>query len=80
MGDKGVALLAGLQRLEYLNLYRTAVTDEGLGPLTSLKRLRALYVWETGVTPAGISRLQAALPRLTIETGAGAPAQSGSAR
>ena len=79
-GDEGVALLAGLQRLEYLNLYRTAVTDEGLGPLTSLKRLRALYVWETGVTPAGISRLQAALPRLTIETGVGAPPQSGSAR
>ncbi len=79
-GDEGVALLAGLQRLEYLNLYRTAVTDEGLGPLTSLKRLRALYVWETGVTPAGISRLQAALPRLTIETGVGAPPRSGSAR
>jgi uncharacterized membrane protein len=80
VGNSGVALLAGLQRLEYLNLYRTAVTDEGLGPLTSLKRLRALYVWETGVTPSGISRLQAALPRLTIEAGAGAPPQSGSAR
>ncbi len=80
VGDGGVALLAKLPRLEYLNLYRTAITDEGLVPLTSLKRLRALYVWETGVTPAGISRLQAALPRLTIETGVGAPTQSGSAR
>jgi uncharacterized membrane protein len=80
VGDGGVALLAKLPRLEYLNLYRTAVTDEGLVPLTSLKRLRALYVWETGVTPAGISRLQAALPRLTIEAGVGAPTQSGSAR
>ena len=76
VGDGGVALLAALQRLEYLNLYGTAVTDEGLVPLSSLKRLRALYVWETGVTPAGISRLQAALPRLTIETGAGAVAQT----
>ncbi len=80
MGDGGVALLAKLPRLEYLNLYGTAVTDEGLVPLASLKRLRALYVWETGVTAAGVSRLQAALPRLTIETGVGAPAQSGNAR
>jgi uncharacterized membrane protein len=80
VGDSGVALLAALQRLEYLNLYDTAVTDQGLVWLSSLKRLRALYLWETGVTPAGISRLQAALPRLTIETGAGAVAQTGNAR
>ena len=80
VGDGGVALLAKLPRLEYLNLYGTTVTDEGLVPLASLKRLRALYVWETGVTAAGVSRLQAALPRLTIETGVGAPAQSGNAR
>ena len=80
VGDQGVALLAGLPRLEYLNLYGTAVTDEGLVPLASLKRLRALYVWETGVTAAGVSRLQAALPRLTIETGIGETPQSGKAR
>ena len=80
VGDGGVALLAALQRLEYLNLYGTAVTDQGLVPLSSLKRLRALYVWETRVTSAGVSRLQAALPRLTIETGTGAVAQTGNAR
>ena len=80
VGDGGVGLLAGLQRLEYLNLYGTAVTDQALVPLSSLKRLRALYVWKTGVTAAGVSTLQAALPRLTIETGAGPDGQSGSAR
>ena len=80
VSDGGVAHLTGLQRLEYLNLYGTAVTDEGLAPLSSLTRLRALYVWETGVTPAGVSRLQAALPRLTIETGVSAVARSGSAQ
>jgi len=80
VGDAGMAHLTGLQRLEYLNLYGTAVTDGGLAPLSSLKRLRALYVWETGVTPGGVSRLQAALPRLTIETGVGAVAQRGSTK
>lgn len=80
VGDSGVARLAGLQRLEYLNLYGTTVTDASMGPLASLKRLRALYVWETRVTPGGVSRLQAALPRLTIETGAGAAARTGNAR
>lgn len=80
VGDGGVARLAGLQRLEYLNLYGTDVTDASMGPLSSLTRLRALYVWETRVTPAGVSRLQAALPRLTIETGAAAVAQTGNGR
>jgi hypothetical protein len=78
VGDAGMAHLTGLQRLEYLNLYGTSVTDEGLKPLSSLKRLRAIFLWETGVTPEGVSRLQAALPRLTIETGIGRVAQSGS--
>jgi hypothetical protein len=70
VGDGGVTRLAGLQRLEYLNLYATAITDEGLMALSSLKRLRSVYVWETAVTPSGVSRLQAALPRVTIDTGA----------
>ena len=74
-----MAHVVRLSGLEYLNLYGTAVTDNGLDALSSLKQLRALYVWETRVTPGGISRLQSALPRLTIESGAGV-AQSGSAR
>jgi hypothetical protein len=80
VGDTGLAHLTELQRLEYLNLYGTAITDEGLAALSSLKRLRALFVWETRVTPSGLSRLRTALPRVTIEAGAEAVAQSGSAR
>jgi len=80
VGDTGLAHLTGLQRLEYLNLYGTAITDEGLVAVSSLKRLRALYVWETGVTPSGLSRLRAALPRVTIEAGAEPVAQGGSTR
>jgi uncharacterized membrane protein len=80
VGDEGVARLTGLSRLEYLNLYGTAVTDHGLVPLASLTHLRALYLWKTDVTPAGVSRLRAALPRLTIETGMPDAGQSGSAR
>ena len=80
VGDGGLAHLVGLQRLEYLNLYGTVVTDEGLMALSSLKRLRSLYVWETRVTPAGISRVRAALPRVTVESGAEAAPQRGSAQ
>ncbi len=75
VGDRGMTQLSGLHRLEYLNLYGTAVTDAGLASLSPLKRLRSLYVWETGVTPTGVSTLQAALPRVTIETGFGTTAR-----
>jgi hypothetical protein len=61
--------LAGLQQLEYLNLYGTGVTDAGLPPLAALKKLRTLYVWQTAVSSSGLERLRAVLPRLEIETG-----------
>jgi uncharacterized membrane protein len=75
VGDAGLSHLAALERLEYLNLYGTAITDEGLMKLSSLTRLRALYVWRTSASAAGVSRLQAALPRLRVETGVSAIAE-----
>ena len=43
---QGLAQLAGLQHLEYLNLYGTGVTDAGWNRWPP-ERLRTLYVWQT---------------------------------
>lgn len=65
--DTGLAQLASLQRLEYLNLYATRVTDAGLPHLAALKRLRSLYTWQTTVTEAGQKQLRTILPHLQRE-------------
>ena len=70
IGDAAQTDVARLRELEYLNLYGTKITDAGLAKLKALESLRSLYVWQTGVTDAGIAELTAALPRVTVETGA----------
>ena len=54
--------LKGLEKLEYLNVYGTAVTDAALKDVATLKSLKKLFVWETKVTEAGEEPLKAALP------------------
>ena len=46
--------MAALTNLEYLNLYKTKITDKTLEQLSGLKNLRRLYVWQTAVTDAGV--------------------------
>ncbi len=48
--DAGLAALAPLSKLEYLNLYGTNVTDAGLASLRPLVSLQRLYVWQSKVT------------------------------
>ena len=62
------------QRLEYLNLYGTAVTDAGIPALAPLESLRSLYLWRTGVTRAGADALAELLPGVTINLGTSAAA------
>ena len=69
VSDRGLPQLAGLQHLEYLNLYGTGVSDAGLQSLAALKRLRTLYVWQTRVSDSGLERLRSALPRLEVDSG-----------
>jgi arylsulfatase A len=57
--DAGIELLAGLERLEWLNLYRTKVGDRALAALGRLPRLKHLPIGETGVTDAGLAHLEA---------------------
>jgi hypothetical protein len=57
-------VLAGLTRLEHLELGRTKITDAGLKELVPLKQLRLLYVGDTQVTDAGVQELKDAVPTL----------------
>lgn len=68
--DAALDGLGRLTHLESLNLYGTGVTDAGIAKLQALKQLRTLYLWQTAVTAEGVAKLKAALPKLTIETGA----------
>jgi hypothetical protein len=58
--------LAGLERLEYLNLVGTGITDAGVAHLESLRGLRTLYLWRTGVTGDGVERLKSSLPEAEV--------------
>jgi uncharacterized membrane protein len=79
--DRGVAALAGLPRLEHLNLYGNAgVTDASMDVLAGLSSLRQLYVWQTGVTDEGIARLRQRRPDLEVQGAASAPAGAAAAR
>jgi uncharacterized membrane protein len=75
--DRGVALLAGLPRLERLNLYGNGgVTDASVDVLAGVESLRRLDIWQTGITDDGIARLRQRRPDLQVQ-GAAANALSG---
>lgn len=65
----GLAALASLEYLEYINLYDTNVTDQALQGIAPIKTLTAVYLWQTAVTPEGIAQLKSALPDAQIDTG-----------
>ena len=69
LSDAGLDQLKGLEKLEYLNLFNTAVTDAGLEKLSSLKGLRRVYAWETKATKEGAEKLHAANPNVIINLG-----------
>ena len=58
--------LGALKKLTYLNLCSTAVTDDALTALTGVSALRQLYFFDSKATAAGLTRLRAALPKVTI--------------
>lgn len=57
VGDRGVAHLAELRRLEWLNLYRTKITDAALETLSGIPSLTHLPIGETAVTDKGVALL-----------------------
>jgi uncharacterized membrane protein len=66
--DRTVAKLAGLKKLERLNLYSNpGVTDLSIDVLASLPELKRLDVWNTGVTEKGMARLRELRPDLELQ-------------
>lgn len=66
--DAGLAHLARLRNLEFLDMSRTAVTDAGLTQLSGLTELRLLYVDGKTTTEGGRLALQRILPSVQIFT------------
>jgi uncharacterized membrane protein len=66
--DRTVAKLAGLKKLERLNLYSNpGITDASVELLASLPDLKRLDVWNTGVTEKGMARLRELRPDLELQ-------------
>jgi uncharacterized membrane protein len=66
--DRTVARLAGLKKLERLNLYSNpGITDASIEVLASLPDLKRLDVWNTGVTEKGMARLRELRPDLELQ-------------
>jgi uncharacterized membrane protein len=66
--DRTVAELAGLHKLERLNLYSNpGITDASIAVLANLPALKRLDVWNTGVTEKGMARLRELKPDLELQ-------------
>jgi len=55
-----------LNKLEFLELSNTKVSDAGLEHLKGLSNLEFLYLTDTKVTANGAKKLQTALPKCEI--------------
>jgi Leucine-rich repeat (LRR) protein len=55
--DAGLAHLAGLNQLQWLNLDRTQITDGGLAGIAGLTQLQSLNLDRTQITDAGLAHL-----------------------
>jgi hypothetical protein len=65
-GDSELELVKKLPKLEYVNLFRTNVTNAGLEHLKGLSYLRHLTVFGGEVTEEGLDSLRQALPHCEI--------------
>jgi len=57
------------EKLEYLNLYGTPITDAGLQHLSKLPRLARLYLWQTKVSYDAARSLEQSIPGLVVNLG-----------
>jgi Leucine-rich repeat (LRR) protein len=58
LAGKGLAPVAGLTRLKYLDLSVTDVTDDGLAALEKLDDLEELFLRKTLITSAGLAHIK----------------------
>ncbi len=59
---------ADLEKVAYLGLPRTQITDAGLKDVAKLQWLTRLYLRGTKITTAGVAELKKALPKCTIHS------------
>ncbi len=64
----GIAELANLSELEYLNLYGTKVGNEIFETFASMPGLKKVFLWQTGVDPAEAKSFERSV-NLEINTG-----------
>ena len=55
-----------MEKVIFLNLQLTKVTDEGLKEVAKLQNLKVLTLQETKITGAGVAELKKALPNCKI--------------
>jgi hypothetical protein len=68
--DNGIAALAPLKKLEYLNIYgNSGVTDASIATLVELPALREVYLWGTSISPGGVQKLKQQRPELRVDNG-----------
>lgn len=58
IGDEGIAHLAGLRKLKFLNVFRTNMSDKGLAGLRGLTELETLLMGGTRVTDEGLKNIE----------------------
>jgi len=60
--------LAKLEKLSWLYLYESPITDTGLKELAKMKNLTWLKLSDTQITDTGVAELQKALPKCDISS------------
>jgi hypothetical protein len=58
--------LAGLKKLQVLEIHNSSITDRGLRHLEALTKLKVFQLSATEVTDDGVSRLKAVLPNCDV--------------
>lgn len=64
--DAGVAVLAELGSLEYLDLFETNISDNSIPSIAKLKNLKGLGVTKSRMSRAGVEKLRALMPQTDI--------------
>jgi hypothetical protein len=68
LSDAGLEPLAGLTKMEWLNVDNTQLSNDGLAHLAGMKQLKFLHLGSTFVSDAGLVHLEglAALDKLIV--------------
>jgi|Wag4MinimDraft_19_1082662.scaffolds.fasta_scaffold01717_6 uncharacterized membrane protein len=69
VSNQFVETIKSLDKLEYLNLVGTSLTDQGLKQMMQMKGLKKVYCWNTVVTPDAVRFCNQQRPDIRISMG-----------